>query len=116
MTGNSEMVERVARAIAAGLGYDWNTLYASKSEWNADRGSRHDINVPYKPDFIEAARAAIEAMMEPTEAMIAAAWPLPNFDGPIMDHRKSDLKDYWQAMLSEALSPSLKEETEKPPP
>jgi hypothetical protein len=70
-----DMVEIVARAIAKGLGYDWDTLYAGKTEWVADRGSRHDINTPYKPDFTDAARAAIEAMRTPSDAMLLARWP-----------------------------------------
>lgn len=79
----SEMVEKVARAlcIAAGINPEY---------WS-------------NPLEVAQARAAIEAMMEPSPEMVDAAWPLPNFDGPIMDHRKSDIKEYWQAMLRSAL-------------
>ena len=76
MSEPQTMLEKVARAIATGLGYEWDTLYASKGEWTADRGSRHDINVPYKPDFLEAARAALEAMREPTEGMAKAPYAM----------------------------------------
>ena len=64
------MLEICAKAIASRLGYEWDTLYARKSEWTADRGSRHDINVPFKPEFTEAARAVIETLMEPTKSML----------------------------------------------
>lgn len=109
----SEMIETVAKAI-----YEAKRLIEGvDSTWDEvkERASRPDGYAYAKLSYAastNAARAVIEAMMEPTEAMVNAAWPLPNFDGPIMDHRKSDLKDYWQAMLSEALSPSLKEQEE----
>jgi len=79
MTTDS-MVEKMARAIARGLGYEWDTLYASKGEWTKDRGSRHDINVPYKPDFIDAARAALEAMREPTVHQTYAMHEVVRYD------------------------------------
>ena len=52
--------EALAKLIAEALGYKWDWLYANKSEWTADRHSRHDINTPMKPDFYAAADAVIE--------------------------------------------------------
>jgi alanine racemase len=69
---NPSKLEQVAEAIASGLGYEWDTLYSNKLQWTLDRGSRHDINVPFQPDFIDAARAAIAAMELPTEEMVRA--------------------------------------------
>lgn len=75
------MTERMARKIADHLGYDFDTLYNNKSEWNDDRGSRHDINVPFRGDFLDAARAALDEMRVPTETMKAAvrAFYAPSF-------------------------------------
>jgi len=99
------MVQKVAREIAAGLGYEWDTLYEGKAEWIADRGSRHDINTPYKPDFIEAARAAIEAMREPTEAMLIAAEAIPIMADTYGQTRDEVIPTY-TAMISAALAGS----------
>lgn len=60
----SAMVERVKLAICNALGYDFDDLYQGKREWVDDRGSRHDINTPFKVDFEEAAKVAIAAMQE----------------------------------------------------
>lgn len=68
-----DMIEKVARAISGHIGPEFDAAYAHKGEWTADRGSRADINAPFKSDYLEAARAAIEALMEPTEGMLEAA-------------------------------------------
>jgi hypothetical protein len=54
-----DLRETAARAIASELGYDFDTLYETKQEWIDDRGARHDINVPRKPDFRDAADALL---------------------------------------------------------
>lgn len=73
----SEMVGKVARAIArknTGSGINW-------------------------PSFVEEARAAIEAMREPTEAMV---------DAGVLDVKADvsffDVNETWQAMIDAALS------------
>ena len=59
----SEMVERVARAIhTSAYAGEWDDLF--------DRG------VESKEQFLNMARAAIEAMREPTEAMITSWQPI----------------------------------------
>lgn len=68
------MVERVARAIATELDADLDTAFANKTEWTNMRGTDaagrwRDINEPFKSDYLAAARAAIEAMREPTGEM-----------------------------------------------
>ena len=60
----SEMVERVARAIAD-AGFDTQML--------RDDNSPTSHLTPEFHYWLKAARAAIEAMREPTEGMIAAA-------------------------------------------
>jgi len=96
------MIEKVARAIADGLGDNFDHAFANKSEWNAERGNKggrdRDINEPMQPDYIDAALAAIEAMREPDAKIIAkcrADWP--TFNGVIF-------KDYWTRYLDAALS------------
>lgn len=73
--------EAAVRAMTATVGYQYETLYANKQEYIADRGARHDVNVPYKGDFdagLDAALSALEAHgyvlvpVEPTEAMMEA--------------------------------------------
>lgn len=95
------MVERVEKAIADVLGYDLATLYKNKSEWNADRGSRHDINVPYRGDITDGARAAIEAMRELSPAMMAEAM---NVDGPLSRGHLTAV-EIWHLMIDAALKP-----------
>jgi len=69
-----KMIERIAKVICVGIGYEWDTLYATKSEWIRDRGSRHDINVPRKPDFEEAAKCVLETFSaESLQAQLTAA-------------------------------------------
>lgn len=50
---------------------------------------------------MDAARNAIEAMREPTEAMLDAAWRLPD-DGPAIIY-KSAIEEKWREMMEVAL-------------
>lgn len=70
----TQMIERVARAIASEQGDAW------------PMGSNH---------YLELSRAAIEAMQKPTDAMFEAAKPY----GLCM----SALDDAWQDMIEAAL-------------
>lgn len=73
-----EMVERVAEAIAiSGNGGTWDDWY------NEDQREFHR----------KRARAAIEAMREPTESMVEAGWNAPG-DQP---------QTHWEAMIDAAL-------------
>lgn len=74
----SEMVERVAKAIA------------SKQPPLSDRV----LSMHAEQALFEMARAAIEAMRVPTEAMIEEAWA---------DARAEDAAAVWKAMIDEAL-------------
>lgn len=64
------LVERVARAIAAGLGDSFDSAFVNKSEWIAARGEKggryRDVNEPRQSDYMDAARAAISAMPDPS--------------------------------------------------
>lgn len=64
----SEIIERVARAIASNLGDDFDHAFASKSEWIKAQGHKGGrfrwSSEPMQGDYIEAARAAISAIRE----------------------------------------------------
>lgn len=74
----SEMIERVARSVAAAWGDDFDQAFANKTAWAASHGERggrfRDINEPTQADFLEIAQAAIRAMREPSEAMWRAGY------------------------------------------
>ena len=78
MSGNSEMVSRIAKAMQASKA--WPAVF--------NAGTAEIL-----------AAHALQAIREPTDAMCHATG-----DGPATSRR------VWQAMLSEALSPSLKEQ------
>lgn len=81
-----EMVERVARRL-------WHLKYGTN--WD-------DYHEDARAEFRQQARAAIEAMREPTETMIAAAWT----ERSSLDEAPTPgatFKLLWQAMIDEAL-------------
>lgn len=61
-----DMVERVARLIAGQLGDDFDDAFKNKGQWTDERGFSgnrfRDVNEPFQSDYLDAARAAIEAM------------------------------------------------------
>lgn len=102
----SEMVERVARAIAENQHQGW--LYDQEAVAMLD-----PERVAKARKFLrEAARAAIEAMREPTLEMIEAGQMennlLENPDPPnaFLFLSRAEIKGAWEAMLEAALSPS----------
>jgi hypothetical protein len=79
----SEMIERMAKAMCdAHIPGSWQT-----AEW------------PQRHHYIDQARAAIEAIREPTQAMIAAA--CDDFDK--RGRGQQSYTHIWQAMIDEAL-------------
>lgn len=64
----NEIIERAARAIASHIGYDYDMAFKSKSEWNECRGYKsgqfHDINEPFQIDYVNAAKGAIDAILQ----------------------------------------------------
>jgi hypothetical protein len=90
----SEMIERVAEAIGcidADRCTRQRTAPSKRTKWQM------------KPCDLcmDAARNAIEAMREPTEAMLDAAWRLPD-DGPAIIY-KSAIEEKWREMIEAAL-------------
>lgn len=61
-----ETLNRVARAIARGLGDDYDHAFASKSEWADARGIKggrsRDVNEPMQHDYDSAAEEAMAEM------------------------------------------------------
>jgi hypothetical protein len=100
-----DMVERVARAIHKVAGYtDWDKL--------PDDNSAYGIG---KIERLAEARAAIEAMREPTEAMVAAADRVrPDFDGCDMAYWYGGDADPtgWAGVFGEMIDAALGEQDE----
>lgn len=78
----TEMVERVARALAS---------------------QRANPYGDWKP-WVKFARAAIAAMREPTEAMVNAAYDSFDWGPPMVGPRDDAMpKPVWQTMIDEAM-------------
>lgn len=62
------LIEAMARAIADGIGDDFDHAHRDKPHWIETRGESggryRDINEPRQPDFIDAAQAALTAITE----------------------------------------------------
>ncbi len=99
-----DMVERVARAIAKAHRLD-------TGEFVGADGARHHVE-PWR-DFIDHARAAIEAMREPTEAMkragddVQTVSEIENVSVPSL----IESEDVWGAMITAALKQAAEEAT-----
>jgi len=61
---HEELVEKVARVLASHIGPEWESAFASKTEWRKTHGrqsGKHsDINGPFQEDYLDAARVAIK--------------------------------------------------------
>lgn len=61
-------LEEFTRLLSSSvLGIEYDDLYENKTEWIDDRGSRHDINVPYKGDLRDAAQEVIDWLAKEIE-------------------------------------------------
>lgn len=80
------VLERLAKAIARANGDEFANAFASKARWVAKRGMSggryRDIAEPFQHDYLDMARAAVQALMEPDEGMVEAgeqaAWDSHN--------------------------------------
>jgi hypothetical protein len=72
----TEMIERVARALAERHGDNWDDMPNDKGHWVRERGQFNgrfrDVNERFRCDYLDEAQAAIEAMREPTKNMQTA--------------------------------------------
>lgn len=85
----SEMVERVARAI-------FHSNFPENEYENFDEDSQNK--------YLESAKAAIEAMREPTEAMINRTNPAKEMAQWQIDEYKSIITDSYKSMINVALN------------
>lgn len=62
----TEMIERVARALAERHGDNWDDMPNDKGHWVRERGQFNgrfrDVNERFRCDYLDEATAAIEAM------------------------------------------------------
>lgn len=74
-------IEAAARAIAWEIGFEYDLMLASKSEWIDkrgvdDTGQFRDVNDPFRCDIAAAARAAVIAFLRAyVPKYDPAAWP-----------------------------------------
>lgn len=97
----NEMIERVALALKAKIGEAFNAkpIPHSPPEWGAWSATGGSLNLE------ELARAAIEAMREPTEEMIEAAY-YPAGEPGDQSVSRSEAEETWHAMIDAALKES----------
>ena len=109
-----DMIERVAEAM-------WQAEWARAGNGGRRRVPWSEIAPTDQDRYRFVARAAIEAMREPTEAMAAACWPLHHpwgnnapdpSDRPLsFEDMLADVTADWKAMIDAALSsPPVAEE------
>ena len=72
----TDMIEKIARAIADSVGPSFDMLHKNKRDWvetrGMFRGEPRDCNGPFQDDCIEAAKAALTALEQPSAEMSQA--------------------------------------------
>ena len=104
----TELVERVARAIAENYGEDYDAVPKHKTEWVAVRGEYQgrfrDVNEPFRCEYDEMARAAIlsllRGIMEPTLAMTQAGGGYATEKHGIAPW---EIEGVWEVMLTQKI-------------
>lgn len=100
----TNMIERVARAIARANGDEFANAFKSKDRWIAKRGMSggrfRDVNEPTQVDYLDMAEAAIKAMREPTDEMVTAGFLLCDEEGT---------RIIWTDMIDAALTQKIEE-------
>jgi len=100
------MVEKIARAIADANGDDFATLAENRAalrrEW--EKGDIYYALAQgkygfHQSDYLDMARAALEAMKEPSEEMIFAGW----YRAPLGKIHADHLRQIYPAMIDFAL-------------
>ena len=96
MSETPDMVERVARALCIHGGFDPDSLEPGDAYGIDGTMPNGDPAHLFWRQFEAEARAAIEAMREMTDAMVAAAW----------ESRMADVQGQWSDVIDEALTTS----------
>lgn len=78
--GSMTMVERMARAIAGHFGPEFDDLPKDKAE-RINRNRVGEMFDDSQEDVLEAAKAALQALMEPTPGMVEAGQQCEGFGG-----------------------------------
>ena len=96
------MLTRIAMAISGDHPTAWRLRPKDKADLRAlVRANVVMPNTPTQADYLDDARAALEAMLEPDEGMIDAGECGP-FDGEV-DYDGPSATQVWQAMICAAL-------------
>lgn len=94
----SEMIERVARALCAADDLNWEEQADPQTSGSGDNN---------QAAYLHAARAAIEAMRDPTDAMIAAGIAQANICTDDQTASAACVPEHaWPAMIDAALAVS----------
>ena len=95
----SEMIDRVAEALAQS--FRDTVAKVSGQSWEET-----GVTLPSREVFERYARAAIEAMREPTEAMVQSGCVWFRQYDPDFDPLSDNINNAWQAMIDAALNPT----------
>ncbi|MGI9490513.1 MAG: hypothetical protein ACR2RF_32390 [Geminicoccaceae bacterium] len=90
----TDMVEKVAAALHDSR---WNVGTSAMPPWD----SLHE-ELKAASGFRPMARAAISALMDPTEEMVEKCQNIPGHETARLMHWPEDVKALWQAMLKAA--------------
>lgn len=99
------MIEKMARAIADNIGPPFDKLHKNKQQWKQYggrfEGEPRDVNGPFQDDCIEAAKAVLTELEEPSDVMVRAAAILPGaFQGTSARHARA--RETFTAMIRAA--------------
>lgn len=102
-----EVRDAVARAIAHGLGDNFDHAFVTKAEWTQARGENggraRDINEPMQGDYLDAADAALAAAEQAGWRLVPAVADEAMWDaGRYQIVAGEGALDIWAAMLAAA--------------
>ena len=101
----SDMIETVARAIARANGDEFANAFKDKSRWIAKRGMSggrfRDVNEPFQSDYLDMAKAALNAIRSPSDEMITAMHDgaMGGFGEDMGEAQRQYIVDCWADMI-----------------
>lgn len=110
-----DRLEQAARALADAMGDNFDHAFDNKSAYNLARGESggryRDINEPFKYDYLDGAKAVMQALYEPTPAQLdrfvsRALCVSIHGEGSWTAYARNQ----WQTMMDALLSPSSTKE------